>query len=158
MEFGKCLLPLLWSGYGCWDLLPVRHNREFVGAEGSSCKSIHFLEVLCYTGELAQSFGLCGLTCFLSKNFLKTDADYSLAIQVANCITSDSHVKLFFLSLTVLVLSEDRFLTTLSSQSSTGSTHLQLPTSPEVASEHMTGANTLSEQDTTSSSEGIVQL
>lgn len=58
----------------------------------------------------------------------------------------------------VLVLSEDRFLTTLSSQSSTGSTHLQLPTPPEVVSEHMTGANTLSEQDTTSSSEGIVQL
>ncbi|NXY04731.1 FYV1 kinase, partial [Pteruthius melanotis] len=49
---------------------------------------------------------------------------------------------------------EDRFLTTLSSQSSTGSTHLQLPTSPEVASEHM-GANTLSEQDTTSSSEDV---
>ncbi|NXI26729.1 FYV1 kinase, partial [Sterrhoptilus dennistouni] len=121
----------------------------------SSCKSMHFLEVLCYTGELAQPFGLCGLTCFLSKNFLKADANYSLAIQVANCITSDSHVKLFFLSLTVLVLSEDRFLTTLSSQSSTGSTHLQLPTSPEVASEHMTGANTLSEQDTTSSSEDV---
>ncbi|XP_040459720.1 1-phosphatidylinositol 3-phosphate 5-kinase isoform X4 [Falco naumanni] len=50
---------------------------------------------------------------------------------------------------------EDRFLTTLSSQSSTGSTHLQLPTSPEVVSEHMTGANTLSEQDTTSSSEDV---
>ncbi|XP_041328909.1 1-phosphatidylinositol 3-phosphate 5-kinase isoform X2 [Pyrgilauda ruficollis] len=50
---------------------------------------------------------------------------------------------------------EDRFLTTLSSQSSTSSTHLQLPTSPEVASEHMTGANTLSEQDTTSSSEDV---
>ncbi|XP_067994520.1 1-phosphatidylinositol 3-phosphate 5-kinase isoform X5 [Melanerpes formicivorus] len=50
---------------------------------------------------------------------------------------------------------EDRFLTTLSSQSSTGSTHLQLPTSPEGASEHMTGANTLSEQDTTSSSEDV---
>lgn len=72
-------------------------------------------------------------------------------------MTSYSHVKCFFLSLTVLVLSEDRFLTTLSSQSSTGSTHLQLPTSPEVASEHMS-ANTLSEQDTTSSSEGIVHL
>ncbi|XP_052647249.1 1-phosphatidylinositol 3-phosphate 5-kinase isoform X12 [Harpia harpyja] len=50
---------------------------------------------------------------------------------------------------------EDRFLTTLSSQSSTGSSHLQLPTPPEVVSEHMTGANTLSEQDTTSSSEVI---
>ncbi|NXL01118.1 FYV1 kinase, partial [Mesembrinibis cayennensis] len=50
---------------------------------------------------------------------------------------------------------EDRFLTTLSSQSSTGSTHLQLPTSPEVVSEHVTGANTLSEQDTTSSSEDV---
>lgn len=58
----------------------------------------------------------------------------------------------------VLVHSEDRFLTTLSSQSSTGSTHLQLPTPPEVVSEHMTGGNTLSEQDTTSSSEGTVQL
>ncbi|KAM6349310.1 1-phosphatidylinositol 3-phosphate 5-kinase isoform 3-T3 [Alca torda] len=50
---------------------------------------------------------------------------------------------------------EDRFLTTLSSQSSTGSTHLQLPTPPEVVSEHTTGANTLSEQDTTSSSEDV---
>ncbi|NXX35470.1 FYV1 kinase, partial [Nicator chloris] len=115
-------------------------------------ESTHFLEVLCYTDELAQSFGLCGLTCFLNKNFLKVGAGYSLA---ANSVTSDSHVKLFLLSLTVLVLSEDRFLTTLSSQSSTGSSHLQLPTSPEVASEHMTGANTLSEQDTTSSSEDM---
>ncbi|XP_051478838.1 1-phosphatidylinositol 3-phosphate 5-kinase isoform X5 [Apus apus] len=50
---------------------------------------------------------------------------------------------------------EDRFLTTLSSQSSTGSTHLQLPSPPEVVSEHMTGASTLSEQDTTSSSEDV---
>ncbi|NXE73864.1 FYV1 kinase, partial [Cochlearius cochlearius] len=50
---------------------------------------------------------------------------------------------------------EDRFLTTLSSQSSTGSMHLQLPTPPEVVSEHVTGANTLSEQDTTSSSEDV---
>ncbi|NXP57618.1 FYV1 kinase, partial [Chloropsis cyanopogon] len=50
---------------------------------------------------------------------------------------------------------EDRFLTTLSSQSSTGSTHLQLPTSPEGASEHTTGASILSEQDTTSSSEDV---
>ena len=57
-----------------------------------------------------------------------------------------------------IVLPEDRFLTTLSSQSSTGSTHLQLPTPPEIVAEHMTGANTLSEQDTTSSSEGIVQF
>ncbi|XP_032301890.1 1-phosphatidylinositol 3-phosphate 5-kinase isoform X3 [Coturnix japonica] len=50
---------------------------------------------------------------------------------------------------------EDRFLTTLSSQSSTGSTHLQLPTPPEVLSEQLTGATTLSEQDTTSSSEDV---
>ncbi|NXJ09592.1 FYV1 kinase, partial [Odontophorus gujanensis] len=50
---------------------------------------------------------------------------------------------------------EDRFLTTLSSQSSTGSTHLQLPTPPEVVSEQLTGANALSEQDTTSSSEDV---
>ncbi|KAJ7408230.1 1-phosphatidylinositol 3-phosphate 5-kinase [Pitangus sulphuratus] len=50
---------------------------------------------------------------------------------------------------------EDRFLTTLSSQSSTGSSHLQLPTSPEVVSEHTAGASTLSEQDTTSSSEDV---
>ncbi|NXX45080.1 FYV1 kinase, partial [Tricholaema leucomelas] len=50
---------------------------------------------------------------------------------------------------------EDRFLTTLSSQSSTGSTHLHVPTSPEAVSEHMTGANMLSEQDTTSSSEDV---
>ncbi|NXY44741.1 FYV1 kinase, partial [Ceuthmochares aereus] len=50
---------------------------------------------------------------------------------------------------------EDRFLTTLSSQSSMGSTHLQLPTPPEALSEHVTGANMLSEQDTTSSSEDV---
>ncbi|XP_069717094.1 1-phosphatidylinositol 3-phosphate 5-kinase isoform X7 [Phaenicophaeus curvirostris] len=50
---------------------------------------------------------------------------------------------------------EDRFLTTLSSQSSMGSAHLQLPTPPEALSEHVTGANTLSEQDTTSSSEDV---
>eukprot|EP00076_Gallus_gallus_P023294 XP_015145024.1 1-phosphatidylinositol 3-phosphate 5-kinase isoform X5 [Gallus gallus] len=50
---------------------------------------------------------------------------------------------------------EDRFLTTLSSQSSTGSTHLQLPTPPEVVSEQLAGANALSEQDTTSSSEDV---
>ena len=55
----------------------------------------------------------------------------------------------------VLDLSEDRFLTTLSSQSSTGSTHLQLPTPPEVVSEQLAGANALSEQDTTSSSEDV---
>ncbi|KFV88360.1 1-phosphatidylinositol 3-phosphate 5-kinase, partial [Struthio camelus australis] len=54
---------------------------------------------------------------------------------------------------------EDRFLTTLSSQSSTGSTHLQLPTPPEVVSEQLTSgssfANALSEQDATSSSEEV---
>ncbi|NWX99691.1 FYV1 kinase, partial [Nothoprocta ornata] len=54
---------------------------------------------------------------------------------------------------------EDRFLTTLSSQGSTGSTHLQLPTPPEVVSEQLAGAssfaNTLSEQETTSSSEDV---
>uniref|UniRef100_A0A452H9Y1 1-phosphatidylinositol 3-phosphate 5-kinase n=1 Tax=Gopherus agassizii TaxID=38772 RepID=A0A452H9Y1_9SAUR len=54
---------------------------------------------------------------------------------------------------------DDRFLTTLSSQSSTSSTHLQLPTPPEIVSEQLTGgpsfANSLSEPDTTSSSEDI---
>ncbi|KGL81299.1 1-phosphatidylinositol 3-phosphate 5-kinase, partial [Tinamus guttatus] len=54
---------------------------------------------------------------------------------------------------------EDRFLTTLSSQGSTGSTHLQLPTPPEVVSEQLAGgssfANALSEQETTSSSEDV---
>ncbi|XP_075789938.1 1-phosphatidylinositol 3-phosphate 5-kinase isoform X7 [Pelodiscus sinensis] len=54
---------------------------------------------------------------------------------------------------------DDRFLTTLSSQSSTSSTHLQLPTPPEIVSEQLTGgpsfASTLSEPDTTSSSEDV---
>ncbi|KAM7152946.1 1-phosphatidylinositol 3-phosphate 5-kinase isoform 1-T1 [Macrochelys suwanniensis] len=54
---------------------------------------------------------------------------------------------------------DDRFLTTLSSQSSTSSTHLQLPTPPEIVSEQLTGgpsfANSLSEPDTTSSSEDV---
>ncbi|XP_067404848.1 1-phosphatidylinositol 3-phosphate 5-kinase isoform X2 [Emydura macquarii macquarii] len=54
---------------------------------------------------------------------------------------------------------EDRFLTTLSSQSSTSSTHLQLPTPPEIVSEQLTGgpsfASTHSEPDTTSSSEDV---
>ncbi|XP_074857435.1 1-phosphatidylinositol 3-phosphate 5-kinase isoform X2 [Carettochelys insculpta] len=54
---------------------------------------------------------------------------------------------------------DDRFLTTLSSQSSTSSTHLQLPTPPEIVSEQLTGgpsfASTLSEADTTSSSEDV---
>ncbi|XP_050772031.1 1-phosphatidylinositol 3-phosphate 5-kinase isoform X1 [Gopherus flavomarginatus] len=54
---------------------------------------------------------------------------------------------------------DDRFLTTLSSQSSTSSTHLQLPTPPEIVSEQLTGgpsfASSLSEPDTTSSSEDI---
>ncbi|XP_056662968.1 1-phosphatidylinositol 3-phosphate 5-kinase isoform X4 [Monodelphis domestica] len=48
---------------------------------------------------------------------------------------------------------EDRFLTTLSSQSSTNSTHLQLPTPPEVLSEQLMGG--ASEADTTSSSEDV---
>ncbi|XP_066481245.1 1-phosphatidylinositol 3-phosphate 5-kinase isoform X2 [Tiliqua scincoides] len=54
---------------------------------------------------------------------------------------------------------EDRFLTTLSSQSSTSSSLLQLPTPPEVVSDQLTGgtvfANALSEADTTSSSEDV---
>nr|XP_051705141.1 1-phosphatidylinositol 3-phosphate 5-kinase isoform X6 [Oryctolagus cuniculus] len=48
---------------------------------------------------------------------------------------------------------EDRFLTTLSSQSSTSSTHLQLPTPPEVISEPSMGGP--SELDTASSSEDV---
>ncbi|XP_074154973.1 1-phosphatidylinositol 3-phosphate 5-kinase isoform X1 [Sminthopsis crassicaudata] len=44
---------------------------------------------------------------------------------------------------------EDRFLTTLSSQSSTNSTHLQLPTPPEVLSEQLMGGS--SEADTINS-------
>uniref|UniRef100_G3U778 1-phosphatidylinositol 3-phosphate 5-kinase n=1 Tax=Loxodonta africana TaxID=9785 RepID=G3U778_LOXAF len=48
---------------------------------------------------------------------------------------------------------EDRFLTTLSSQSSTSSTHLQLPTPPEVTSEQMVGGPP--ELDTASSSEDV---
>uniref|UniRef100_A0A2K6G0N8 1-phosphatidylinositol 3-phosphate 5-kinase n=1 Tax=Propithecus coquereli TaxID=379532 RepID=A0A2K6G0N8_PROCO len=48
---------------------------------------------------------------------------------------------------------EDRFLTTLSSQSSTGSTHLQLPTPPEVLSEQSVGGPP--EPDTASSSEDV---
>ncbi|XP_019378990.1 PREDICTED: 1-phosphatidylinositol 3-phosphate 5-kinase isoform X1 [Gavialis gangeticus] len=54
---------------------------------------------------------------------------------------------------------EDRFMTTLSSQSSTGSTHLQLPTPPEVMSEQLTGASsfvsTVPEQEPTSASEDV---
>ncbi|XP_054827187.1 1-phosphatidylinositol 3-phosphate 5-kinase isoform X2 [Eublepharis macularius] len=52
---------------------------------------------------------------------------------------------------------EDRFLTTLSSQSSTTSSLLQLPTPPEVVSDQLTGGtsftNALSEPETTSGSE-----
>ncbi|XP_023588823.1 1-phosphatidylinositol 3-phosphate 5-kinase isoform X11 [Trichechus manatus latirostris] len=48
---------------------------------------------------------------------------------------------------------EDRFLTTLSSQSSTSSAHLQLPTPPEVMSEQMVGGPP--ELDTVSSSEDV---
>ncbi|XP_051705142.2 1-phosphatidylinositol 3-phosphate 5-kinase isoform X9 [Oryctolagus cuniculus] len=48
---------------------------------------------------------------------------------------------------------EDRFLTTLSSQSSNSSTHLQLPTPPEVISEPSMGGP--SELDTASSSEDV---
>ncbi|XP_061463815.1 1-phosphatidylinositol 3-phosphate 5-kinase isoform X3 [Rhineura floridana] len=54
---------------------------------------------------------------------------------------------------------EDRFLTTLSSQSSTSSSLLQLPTPPEVLSDQLTGgtsfANAQSEADTASSSEDV---
>lgn len=49
-----------------------------MGVEGSSYKNMHFLEAMCYIDKLAQSFGLRGLTCFLSKNFLKVDPGYSL--------------------------------------------------------------------------------
>ncbi|XP_077175393.1 1-phosphatidylinositol 3-phosphate 5-kinase isoform X5 [Paroedura picta] len=52
---------------------------------------------------------------------------------------------------------EDRFLTTLSSQSSTSSALLQLPTPPEVVSDQLTGgtsfANALPDPETTSSTE-----
>ncbi|ELW72694.1 1-phosphatidylinositol-3-phosphate 5-kinase [Tupaia chinensis] len=48
---------------------------------------------------------------------------------------------------------EDRFLTTLSSQSSTGSSHLQLPTPPEVMSEQLGGVGP--DLDTASSSEDV---
>ncbi|XP_016042379.1 1-phosphatidylinositol 3-phosphate 5-kinase isoform X7 [Erinaceus europaeus] len=48
---------------------------------------------------------------------------------------------------------EDRFLTTLSSQSSTSSTHLQLPTPPEVTPEQSVGGP--SDLDTISSSEDV---
>lgn len=58
-------------------------------------------------------------------------------------------------------LTEDRFLTTLSSQSSTSSSLLQLPTPPEVVSDQLTGgtmfASALAEADTASSSEGIIR-
>ncbi|XP_062972178.1 1-phosphatidylinositol 3-phosphate 5-kinase [Elgaria multicarinata webbii] len=54
---------------------------------------------------------------------------------------------------------EDRFLTTLSSQSSTNSSLLQLPTPPEVVSDQLTGgtsfANALSEPDAASGSEDV---
>ncbi|XP_053327656.1 1-phosphatidylinositol 3-phosphate 5-kinase [Spea bombifrons] len=50
---------------------------------------------------------------------------------------------------------EDRFMTTLS-QSSTGSTHLQLPSPPELLSDQLfTGAPTTAEMDTASSSEDV---
>lgn len=61
-----------------------------MGAKGSSYKSMHFLEVTCYIDELAQSFGLHGHTCFLSKNFLNIDPVYSLGWE-QTVITSDSH-------------------------------------------------------------------
>nr|XP_012607557.1 1-phosphatidylinositol 3-phosphate 5-kinase isoform X7 [Microcebus murinus] len=48
---------------------------------------------------------------------------------------------------------EDRFLTTLSSQSSTSSSHLQLPTPPDVLSEQSVGGPP--EPDTASSSEDV---
>ncbi|XP_012929973.1 1-phosphatidylinositol 3-phosphate 5-kinase isoform X8 [Heterocephalus glaber] len=48
---------------------------------------------------------------------------------------------------------EDRFLTTLSSQSSTSSTHLQLPTPPEVMTEQPVGGP--SDLDTASGSEDV---
>ncbi|XP_045152704.1 1-phosphatidylinositol 3-phosphate 5-kinase [Echinops telfairi] len=48
---------------------------------------------------------------------------------------------------------EDRFLTTLSSQSSTSSTHLQLPTPPEVLTEQMVGGPP--DLDTASTSEDV---
>ncbi|KAH0621683.1 hypothetical protein JD844_023255 [Phrynosoma platyrhinos] len=54
---------------------------------------------------------------------------------------------------------EDRFLTTLSSQSSTSSSLLQLPTPPEGMSDQFTGgtsfAHTLSEPDTANTSEDV---
>uniref|UniRef100_A0A6J0SND2 1-phosphatidylinositol-3-phosphate 5-kinase n=1 Tax=Pogona vitticeps TaxID=103695 RepID=A0A6J0SND2_9SAUR len=54
---------------------------------------------------------------------------------------------------------EDRFLTTLSSQSSTSSSLLQLPTPPEVVSDQLTGGtsfgNALSEPDAANSSEDV---
>ncbi|XP_033026237.1 1-phosphatidylinositol 3-phosphate 5-kinase isoform X2 [Lacerta agilis] len=54
---------------------------------------------------------------------------------------------------------EDRFLTTLSSQSSTSSSLLQLPTPPEVVSDQLTGgtsfANAQSEADIASGSEDV---
>ncbi|XP_075386553.1 1-phosphatidylinositol 3-phosphate 5-kinase isoform X3 [Tenrec ecaudatus] len=48
---------------------------------------------------------------------------------------------------------EDRFLTTLSSQSSSSSTHLQLPTPPEVLTEQMVGGPP--DLDTASTSEDV---
>ncbi|KAG8124682.1 hypothetical protein E2320_019935 [Naja naja] len=54
---------------------------------------------------------------------------------------------------------EDRFLTTLSSQSSTSSSLLQLPTPPEVVSDQLTGgstfANVVSDPDAAGSSEDV---
>lgn len=49
---------------------------------------------------------------------------------------------------------EDHFLTTLSSQSSTSSTHLQLPTPPEALAEQVVGGPT--DLDSASGSEGTV--
>ncbi|KAM4025299.1 1-phosphatidylinositol 3-phosphate 5-kinase isoform 1-T1 [Anomaloglossus baeobatrachus] len=50
---------------------------------------------------------------------------------------------------------EDRFMTTLS-QSSTGSTHLQIPSPPELVTDHMfTGAPNTVEMDTASSCEDV---
>lgn len=83
-------LPLLWSGYGCWDLLPIRHTESLWELKVVVVRvAFSGGYVLCWWA--CQSFGLCDLTCFPNKNFLKVHCGCSLG-WIANGVTSDSQI------------------------------------------------------------------
>jgi len=76
-----------------WVLRPATCEAywEFAGTEGSGCKCMHLLEVVCFIVQFAHFFAPGGLTCFVGKKFLKVDAGDSLAWEQATSLLTATY-------------------------------------------------------------------